>query len=197
MENTVLQNMEAYLMPGMEGYRKIERINGVTYDMSPSACVSHGIINGNIYSIIQAGLRNSLCKVFIENLDLMLSEDEWVIPDVMIVCDPHAVQSGTYKGVPRFVLETLSPSSSTRDRREKKDKYAAIGVDEFWLIEPRGKSLEIYYLKNGHYVLEKSYLLIEDRNNEDYNADELITLRLFPAISMTLQEIFRDSDWGA
>ena len=36
-----------------EEYRKEEKINGVIYDMSPSPNYQHGIVDGNIYSIIK------------------------------------------------------------------------------------------------------------------------------------------------
>ena len=50
-------------------YKKDEKINGVIYDMSPAPGYRHGIINGNIHAIIKQGLKNSLCLVFMENLD--------------------------------------------------------------------------------------------------------------------------------
>lgn len=40
-----------------EEYRKEEKINGVIYDMSPSPNYQHGIVDGNIYSIIKSGLK--------------------------------------------------------------------------------------------------------------------------------------------
>ena len=49
--------------------KRDEKIDGVVYDMSPAPGYKHGIINGNIYRIIGNGLRNSLCLVFMENLD--------------------------------------------------------------------------------------------------------------------------------
>lgn len=129
-------------MPSLEGYRKIERINGVTYDMPPSAAAGHGIVNGNIFSIIKSGLKDSVCNVFIENLDLRISEDEW-------------------------------------------------------LVNYRGRSMEIYYLEDGKYNLEALYMLEDDPQDEDYNADTVISLRTMPHISMTLGEIFEGSDWGS
>lgn len=42
-----------------EDYAKEEKINGVIYNMSPSPNYQHGIVDGNIYSIIKAGLKAS------------------------------------------------------------------------------------------------------------------------------------------
>ena len=53
-----------------DGHWRDEKINGVIYDMSPSPSFQHGIINNNINTVIKAGLKDSLCLVFMENLDL-------------------------------------------------------------------------------------------------------------------------------
>ena len=50
-----------------ENYKKQEKINSVFYDISPAASYRHGTINGNIYSMIKAGLKNVLCLVFMES----------------------------------------------------------------------------------------------------------------------------------
>lgn len=47
-----------------EDYRKEERINGIVYDMSPSADYRHGIVNSNIHAILKQHLKNSLCLFF-------------------------------------------------------------------------------------------------------------------------------------
>ena len=50
-------------------YAKEEKINGIIYDMSPSPNYRHGIVDGNIYNAIKNNLKDSLCLVFMENLD--------------------------------------------------------------------------------------------------------------------------------
>ena len=50
--------------------------------------------------------------------------------------------------------------------------------------------MEIYYLEDGKYILEQSYILQEDKEDDDYNAESEISLRAFPHIRMTLGEIF-------
>lgn len=198
MGNALQKIEERYhAMPSLEGYKKIEKIDGVIYEMSPSASVRHGIINGNIYTAVSNQLKNSICRVFMENLDFYLGEDEWLVPDIILVCDPHDIKNGRYRGRPKFVVEILSPSTAKRDRMIKMKKYESAGVEELWLIEPKGKSLEIYYLTDGKYVLAENYLLEEDKEDEDYNADVRIHLHGMPNISLTLAEIFEDSEWGS
>ena len=47
-----------------EDYTKQEKINGVVYNMSPSANYRHSIVNGNIYGKLREGLKGSLCLAF-------------------------------------------------------------------------------------------------------------------------------------
>ena len=172
--------------------KKDEKINGIIFNMSPSPSFHHGIVNGNIYKIIKKGLKNSLCLVSIENLDYQYhpeENDDYLCPDIMIICDRKHLRGGSYSGVPKFIAETLSPSTVKRDRTEKKDIYEKAGVEEYWIISPQG-SVEIYYLDNGRYVLDQSYMLQENKEEAYYNADTEICLKAFPHIKMTLGEIF-------
>ncbi len=176
--------------------RKDEKIAGVIYDMSPAPSYQHGIVNGNLYAIIKQGLKDSICIVSIENLDFKYHPDEnddYLCPDIMIICDRKHLKGGAYSGVPRFIAETLSPSTAKLDRSEKKDIYEKAGVEEYWILSPDGH-LEIYYLREGRYVLEESYILQDDAEEKYYNAEVEIRLRAFPHISMKLQEIFEGVD---
>ncbi|MDE5590652.1 MAG: Uma2 family endonuclease [Acetatifactor sp.] len=172
--------------------KKDEKIDGIIIDMSPSPSFSHGIVNSNIHTIIKQGLKSSICLVSMENLDFKYhpeENDDYLCPDVMIICDRKYLKGGSYSGVPKFIVETLSPSTAKRDKTEKKDIYEKAGVEEYWIVSPQG-SVEIYYLENGRYVLEQSYMLQEDKEEEDFNADTEICLKAFPHIKMTLGEIF-------
>ena len=176
--------------------RRKKKIDGVIYDMSPSPSFRHGIINNNINTVIKAGLKGSLCLVFMENLDFKYHpevNDDYLCPDIMIVCDRKYLKGGSYSGVPRFVAETVSHSTAKRDKTEKKDIYEQAGVEEYWIVSPQ-RSVEIYYLQNGKYVLEQNYMLQDDKEDEEYNGDTEISLRAFPHIKMTLGKIFEGLD---
>ena len=174
-----------------EEYIKAERINGVIYNMSPSPSYRHGIVNGNIYSIIRKGIKGSICLAFMENLDYFYDKDNYVIPDVMIICDRKHLKGGSYTGVPKFIVETLSPGTALRDKTIKKEIYQNAGVEEYWIISPRECGIEIYYLEDGVYQLKYSYILENNKEDIHYNADTIVTLKGFP-ISMSLAEIFEN-----
>lgn len=175
-----------------DDYNRIEKINGIIYNMSPSGGFTHSQINGNLYHAIRQQLRDSVCAVSVENLDLYLSDDEYVIPDVMIICDRNQIKKDKYHGVPRFVVETLSPATSLKDRTIKKEKYAELGIDEYWIISPKERSVEIYYLEDKEYKLVASHILVEDKEDNNFNAELMLTLRSLPTISIILEKIFEN-----
>lgn len=185
--------MSLYEKRYCDDYRKLEKINGVIYNMFPSADFRHGIVNGNIYRIIANGLKDSLCMVFMENLDYKYHidiNDDYIVPDIMVICDRKHLKGGAYSGVPKFVVETLSPSTAMRDITEKKDIYEKSGIEEYWIVSPKERGIQIYHLYEGKYKLADSLILEDDKEDEYYNADILITLKGFPNISITLKEIF-------
>lgn len=154
----------------------------------------HNQINGNLYHLIRQQLKNSICVVSVENLDLYLSDEEYVIPDVMILCDRNKIKNDKYRGIPMFIAETLSPATSFRDKTIKKEKYARLGIDEYWIISPKECSVEVHYLEGEGYKMAASYILVEEKEDQNYNADIVLTLRSMPAISVMLRSIFENID---
>ena len=186
------------LMPlSTSEYHRQEKIDGILYDMAPSPNYRHGIINGNIYNMIKNGLKDSMCLVFMENLDYRYhpkENDDYLIPDIMIVCDRKHLKGGSYSGVPKFIVETLSPSTALKDKTEKKRIYEKAGVAEYWIVTPQGKSVEIYHLLDGKYELTQHYLLQDDAEEEEYNAETTLQLKDFPNVQMKLKDIFEGAD---
>ena len=153
---------------------------------------------GNKYlrmSSIVLGLCLGYGLAFMENLDYKYHAQEsndYVIPDVMIICDRKHLKGGSYTGTPRFIVETLSPATALRDMTVKKEIYQAAGVEEYWIISSKERAVQIYYLEDGKYDLKYSYILQDDPEEEHYNADTVVILKDFPKISMTLAEMFEN-----
>ena len=93
---------------------------------------------------------------------------------------------------PDLFVETLSPDDCIERIGLSKGSYQNAGVEEYWIISPRERAVEIYYLENGKYDLKYSYILQDDSEEEHYNADTVVTLKDFPKISMTLAEMFEN-----
>ena len=54
---------------------------------------------------------------------------------------------------PDWVCEALSPSSLRIDRVKKMPLYGLYGVQHFWLVDPVAKTLEVFRLESGRWLL--------------------------------------------
>ena len=54
---------------------------------------------------------------------------------------------------PDWVCEVLSDSTESYDRNAKRAIYGEAGVPFLWLLDPRGKFLEVFQLTAGHWLL--------------------------------------------
>ena len=82
-------------------------------------------------------------------------------PDLLVAFGLEAEPESSYKIAeqrkpPDWVLEVVSPSSRSRDRTLKKRQYAAMGVGEYWILDPGGgqsePQLQGFRLEQGRYV---------------------------------------------
>lgn len=171
---------------------KEECIHGVIYNMSPAAHHRHGEIIDNIVAKLNSYLDKSICRAYGDKIDVYFNAEgkNYVMPDVSIICDRSKFKGGKYFGIPKFVVEVLSPRTRIKDLTEKKSLYEEQGVEEYWIIEHISKSVDIYYLIDKKYSLVNSYTLIEDEELEDYNVGTIITLKSFPNVEIKIEEIF-------
>lgn len=170
---------------------RYEKIDGTIYDMSPSGTYSHASVNFNISRHISYQLKDNICRIFSENFDYRYNPetDDYVTPDVMIVCDRNKIKSNAFHGIAKFIVETLSPSSIIKDRGIKMKIYEKAGVEEYWIVEPNACTIEDYVLVDGKYELTRTWTYHQDEE-ENYNGEEYVTLASMPHIKIKLKEIF-------
>ena len=70
-----------------------------------------------------------------------------IAPDLFVVLGAGDHLRDTYKvweepgGLPDFVLEIVSPSTWRQDLGPKRERYASLGVTEYWLHDPHARHL--------------------------------------------------------
>ena len=52
---------------------------------------------------------------------------------------------------PLLVVEVVSPDSVSRDYRYKRSEYAALGIPEYWIVDPKENKVTLLLLKEGLY----------------------------------------------
>ena len=63
-------------------------------------------------------------------------------PDMMIFCDDKAE-------LPEIIFEILSPSTRHTDLRIKVVKYEEMGIKEYWIIDPKVKTVTVHDFANN------------------------------------------------
>ena len=101
---------------------------------------------------------NDLGWVFDAPFDVLLTDTDTVQPDVMFVSREreHISTPANIQGAPDLVVEILSPSSSRRDWREKRELYARHGVLEYWIIDPTNRIVSVMQLQDGVLEIEQT-----------------------------------------
>ncbi|MBR2215247.1 MAG: Uma2 family endonuclease [Selenomonadaceae bacterium] len=143
MENTAIQN-------NIEEPEAYEIINGREIMMA-AASMPHLDVQGNLYQVIKNYLEGKKCRVYSE-AKVVFDEKNWLQPDILVICDRDKIKKNHIEGAPDFVAEILSPATQARDFNEKKSIYEKFGVPEYWIIDPTGKNVFIYLLKDDRYM---------------------------------------------
>ncbi|NPU98013.1 MAG: Uma2 family endonuclease [Candidatus Omnitrophica bacterium] len=157
-----------------------ELIGGIAYDMTPAPTFLHQTVAGNIFRLLGNALQGKSCVPGIAPVDVVLSEEDVVQPDVFVVCDPQKITGQNIQGAPDLVIEVLGPATAKKDHWEKKLLYEKHGVREYLLVEPEA----LYVMR---------YILGEDRqfgHYEVFGAREPLPLRSLEGIEIPLWEVF-------
>ena len=115
--------------------------------MSPSPGYAHQEVEKQLLVILYSFVeKTDKGKVFIAPFDVYLDEENAFQPDLVVVLkDSKArIEERGIFGAPDVVVEILSPSTAYYDLTEKKDVYERVGVKEYWIVDPKRKSFEIY-----------------------------------------------------
>ena len=90
-------------------------------------------------------------KLFTSPVGLILDERNGVQPDLVYVSPDRAgiLTRRGIRGVPDLVVEIISPSTEATDRGVKQKRYAAFGIQHYWIIDPATRTLEAYRLHKG------------------------------------------------
>lgn len=165
----------------------VELIKGKIYKMSPAPSSTHQIVCGNLYILLGPYLKGKKCKVFIAPYDIILpiaykkreKATTVVQPDICVVCDPTLIEERGCFGVPDWVIEILSPSTSKKDINNKYEVYEEAGVKEYWVVMPKEQLVEIFVLTNGKYQRKGTYVFEDE-----------ISSTILPELIIPLPEIF-------
>ena len=140
--------------------RRVEVFDGIVYDMaSPSQ--EHQTISMELSTILNTYIKGKKgsCRVFHAPFDVKLSDQPLTIvqPDLMIICDKDKLDGKRCNGAPDFIIEIISPSNPADDYIRKLYYYKNAGVREYWIVDPRRKTVIVNYFEGNKLNIQYSF----------------------------------------
>jgi len=146
MSQTALTVADLDLMP--DDGNRYELIEG-ELSVSRAAGLTHQGVSGELFLSLGVYLKvNPIGKVFAA-AGVVFDDLNGVIPDLVYFSNERRklIASGErITGAPDLVVEILSPGSENerRDRLAKRELYGKFGVQEYWILDPAQRCVEVY-----------------------------------------------------
>ena len=140
--------------------KRVEVFDGVVYDMSSPSQI-HQTLSMELSNIIYNYIKNKKgsCQVFSAPFDVKLSDKPLTIvqPDIMVICDKDKLDGKRCNGAPDFIIEIVSPNNPADDYIRKLYYYKNAGVREYWIVDPRRKTVIVNYFEGNKLNIQYSF----------------------------------------
>lgn len=149
---------------------------------TPSPTPRHQEVLGHLacdlFDYVEA---KDLGEVYMGPLDTILDEFNVVRPDILFISKERleAIAKEWILGPPDVVVEILARTTIDKDRQKKFDLYSRFGVQEYWIVDPEMKAIELYC--QGKEGLELA---------RRFSAEETFESRLLAGFRLAVSSIF-------
>ena len=185
VKNRQLITFEEFLKLDSSDENLYEFIDGTIYNQA-SPSTTHQRTSGNLYYELRKYFENKPCEVFSAPFDIILKDEteqykSKVIPDLSVICDKDGLNDKNYIGIPTLIIEILSPSNQAHDLVTKLNLYQRFGIKEYWIVNPKLNSIQIYTL-NEEGLYEQFGI---------YKGNEILESKVFDGLKIELNIIFK------
>ena len=118
-------------------------------------------------------MKNKWVKFILRQLMCFFDKHNNTQPDIIFIRKDRdfIITENGIEGHPDLIVEVLSPSTFRYDRKEKMELYCGFGVSEYWIVDPKNQSVEVYTLGNDRYNM--TYFAIEKGDIESKTLEGL------------------------
>ena len=163
--------------------QRYEIIDGVLY-MAPSPNEYHQVAATRISTYLSIHIDfPDIGRVLVAPFDVELSFKTVVQPDVIVFLYKNGEieeLSKLVKGIPDLVVEIASPGTTKHDRQRKFHAYERAGIREYWIVEPKRHSVEVFTLDAGTYC-----------KTGVFSGEQTIISQVIPDFPVAVKQIFR------
>ena len=157
---TQLQTITLEQYEALPNDKRVEVFDGVVYDMASPSQIHQKIsmeLSNTIYNYIKK--KNGSCQLFTAPFDVKLSDNPLIIvqPDIMVICDRDKLDTKRCNGAPDFIIEIVSPGNAADDYIRKLYYYQNYGVREYWIVDPKRKTVTVNYFEDNIVSVQYSF----------------------------------------
>ncbi|HIK09153.1 MAG TPA: Uma2 family endonuclease [Oscillatoriaceae cyanobacterium M33_DOE_052] len=176
-----LFSFEDYLTYDDGTDNRSELVDGRLEIVNPPT-IGHMLIAKFVANVLEAEIaRVSLPWMCFQETGVRTGFRKSRLTDVCVVSREQARElvnkSAVFETPPLLVVEVVSPESVNRDYRYKRSEYAAVGIPEYWIIDPILKKISVLRLDEGLYEEE---VLTENQS---------LVSQTFPELNLTVAPI--------
>jgi Uma2 family endonuclease len=145
--------------------------------------IEHFLIVNFLDTTLTAEIKRlTLCWLCFRETGVRTGRNKSRLSDLSVVTleDAKELQnaSAVFQSPPLLIVEVVSPESVKRDYRYKRSEYAALGVSEYWIVDPLESKISVLFLEEGLY------------EDTVFTANQKIRSRTFPELSITVEQVF-------
>jgi Uma2 family endonuclease len=167
-----------------EDGKRHELIDGEHF-MSAAPTLRHQAVLRNLFSTLHAFVRpRGLGEVFFAPVDVLLSEQDVVEPDLLYVSRERLgiLEERFVRGAPDLAVEVTSPWTRRTDLGRKRRAYFELGFGEYWIVDPTPQTIEI--LRGSDWGRPAARL-------RRGGGAQAFSSPLFPGLVLTLDQVFK------
>jgi Uma2 family endonuclease len=144
--------------------------------------IEHFLIVNFLDTTLTAEIKRlTLCWLCFRETGVRTGRNKSRLSDLSVVTleDAKELQnaSAVFQSPPLLIVEVVSPESVKRDYRYKRSEYAALGVSEYWIVDPLESKISVLFLEEGLY------------EDTVFTANQKIRSRTFPELSITVEQV--------
>jgi Uma2 family endonuclease len=156
-------SFEEYLTYDDGTENRYELVNGELFELPPESPENDFIANHLFLLMAASGvsprlIRPGKCEIQVPVLQLGDAANRY--PDLVVLRSEHLDRMGRRLTItlemppPQMVVEVVSPGRQNHDRdyNNKLAQYQAIGVDEYWIVDPSQQLITVFKLETDGYV---------------------------------------------
>lgn len=159
---------------------RMELIDGQFYDMAAPSRIHQKILSELHITIGQyIRLKGGSCEVYPAPFAVKLFDDKKNIvePDISVICDRNKLTDRGCTGAPDWIIEIVSPGTSSHDYVKKLNLYMDAGVREYWIVDPHRRKVVVYYFHQADFIIET------------YTFQDKIKVNIFDDFSVNFSEL--------